>query len=232
MLAQQIYMDDWLASQKQQHEASVFADPGLAYAQQAYDKMLRQGFADPAVAEAMKAQAQREKKISDLLYKYNNIETDNQKFSYLFNTDGWSNSQVYKTEAEAWNHMKEVEVKIWKIVDGKKVPSAKTLYVNEKIADMVSSIFDEIFYDPEHFPINVSKTGSFDWRYDGQTAPGTFSEHSHGIAIDINYGDNPFFKNGVKLTGRSYEPGVNPYAITKDSSVYKILQKIRVAVGR
>jgi hypothetical protein len=51
----QAIKDDWLADQKQQREASVFADPGLADAQQAYDRMIHQGFADPAVAEAQQS---------------------------------------------------------------------------------------------------------------------------------------------------------------------------------
>lgn len=131
--------------------------------------------------------------------------------------------------------MKTVTVKVWKLVNGEKIPSTTRLQVNEKIADMVESIFDEIYYDPEHFPINISETGGYDWRYEtvdenGKvikkgTTLGTFSEHTHGIAIDVNYGDNPYFVNGVQQTGRSYEPGKNPYAITKDSSIYKIFKK-------
>ena len=147
-------------------------DPGLAAAQDDLDKRIKTGWADLGLLEAQQDHTQRTRKITDILNKYDNKETDNQKFKYLFNADNWSNSQFYKSEQEAANHMKTVTLKVWKLVNGEKIPSTTRLQVNEKIADMVESIFDEIYYDPEHFPINLDETDGYEWRYyDGGTNP-------------------------------------------------------------
>jgi hypothetical protein len=153
-----------------------------------------------------------------------NYRTDNQKFNYLFDQD-WSNTKIYETKAEAVSHMVSIEVPVWTLdAKGNKVPQKITLPINKKIAEMVTCIFEDIFNDPEKFPIRVNEIGGFDYRYD-KTGSSKFSEHSHGIAIDINYGDNPKFYSDGTHTGRSYEPGKCPYAITEDSSIVKIFEK-------
>lgn len=164
-----------------------------------------------------------------------NLETADERFNYLFAdnydvTDDYKHSRFYQTESEALAQMTDIIVNVWVYdADGNKVPSTKRLKVNKKIADMLSCIFEEIFNDPEQFAFNLAQTGAYNWRYDtvdkygkpvdGKTDENRFSEHSHGIAIDINWGDNPYYSNG------NAEPGSGPYTITKESSVYKIFKK-------
>ena len=155
-----------------------------------------------------------------------NMRTDSERFDYLFGADRTSRSgQIFMTPNQASRYMTEVVVNVWTISDGVKVPSTKRLTVHDKIADMVRCIFDEIFYDSERFPLITSETYGYGWRYNTTTEPGKFSEHSHGIAIDINSGDNPYYRNGVLTVGRSYRPGDSPYAITHESSVYRAFTK-------
>jgi hypothetical protein len=100
LLAQQAYqdmVDAKLAAQKRQNENIGSADYGRLLAEQEYGKKISRGFADPGLLQAQQAQAQRTKKIGDLLNKYNGLKTDDQKFNYLFSVDNWSNSQIYKT---------------------------------------------------------------------------------------------------------------------------------------
>lgn len=108
-----------------------------------------------------------------------------------------------------------VEVPVWRLSGGQKVPGTDRVQVMSSIADDVKAIFTEIYNGPEQFPIN--SLGGYSWRSNGLT-----SNHSAGLAIDINPDQNPQVRaDGTVLVGSKWEPGVNPYSISRDSDVVK-----------
>lgn len=140
--------------------------------------------------------------------------TKEEKMEYIFGKNG----SPYKTYEEAKAHMKEVEVKVWKYDEktGKKYSSTEMLVVNEKLVKVVKAIFNEIYNDPERFPINV--TSSFRW-------PDPYINHPNGTAIDINPDQNYMIKNGAILCGKEWSPGMNVLSMPSNGSVVNIFKK-------
>ena len=128
---------------------------------------------------------------------------------------GDENKRRFANQAEAEAGMTAVIIPVWTLVNGQKAASTMSLTVHNAIASDVVEIFTEIYNDPEQFPIH--DVGGYSWR--GDTATG---EHNCGTAIDINADENYQIRDGQILAGSSWEPGVNPYAISPDSSVVRI----------
>lgn len=126
----------------------------------------------------------------------------------------------YASKSEAESHMVSVTVNVWDFAsDGvTKVTKQRTFLVHENIAATVKQIFKEIYEGKEQFPIK--NVGGYSWRGDSST-----SEHCCGVAIDINWEENYLIDNGVIISGKLYEPGVNPYSIPTDGEVAKIMNK-------
>ncbi len=126
----------------------------------------------------------------------------------------------YASKEEADRHMVSITVDVWDFAaDGvTKVSKQRTLVVHQNIAATVKQIFKEIYEGQERFPIkNVS---GYTWRGESSN-----SEHCCGVAIDINWEENYLIDNGVIISGKLYEPGVNPYSIPTDGEVARIMNK-------
>ncbi|MDD4048767.1 MAG: M15 family metallopeptidase, partial [Clostridia bacterium] len=148
--------------------------------------------------------------------------TEQERIEYVFGKDTKLWDDVYQTKSEAKKHMKTVEVKIWKYDEKTKtkVPGIKSITINEKLADVIVKIFDEIYNDPEQFPIDWD-TAAFNWRGDGSK-----SMHNQGLAVDINWEKNALVSNDGKImAGKLYKPGENIYSIPKSSSVVRAFKK-------
>ena len=126
----------------------------------------------------------------------------------------------YASKEEAERHMVSITVDVWDFdTDGvTKVTKQRTLTVHKNIAPTVQQIFKEIYEGEEKFPIK--NVGGYSWRGDSSN-----SEHCCGVAIDINWEENYLIDNGVIISGKLYEPGVNPYSIPTDGEVAKIMNK-------
>ena len=109
---------------------------------------------------------------------------------------------------------------MWKIdSNGMKVPTTKKLTVHNDVSDVLVLIFDEIFNDPERFPIDNATTGSYSDR--GNTS----SLHNYGLAVDINWNANAMFNsNGTIRAGTHYSPGVDPLSIPAGGSVVRAFE--------
>ncbi len=132
----------------------------------------------------------------------------------------------YATKEEADRHMTTITVNVWDFAaDGvTKVTKHRSLVVHENIAPTVQQIFKEIYEGQERFPIkNVS---GYTWR--GETST---SEHCCGVAIDINWEENYLIDNGVIISGKLYQPGINPYSIPTNGEVAKIMNKYGFSQG-
>lgn len=145
--------------------------------------------------------------------KYNNTEYYNR-----------INEQIERIAANpsgetAAPEMAWVEIPVWRLRGGQKVPDTTRVQVLSSIADEVKAIFTEIYNGPEQFPIE--SIGGYSWRSNGLS-----SNHSIGLAIDINPDQNPqVAADGTVLVGSKWEPGVNPYSIGRDSDVLKAFGK-------
>lgn len=119
------------------------------------------------------------------------------------------------SHATAVKHMVWVEIPVWKLKNGQKVPGKMKVQVLNLLADEVKEIFTEIYNGPEKFPIK--SIGGYEWRPNGLS-----SLHSLGRAIDINPDENPQLSpEGNVLVGKKWEPGQNPYSITPDGDVVR-----------
>ena len=119
------------------------------------------------------------------------------------------------SHATAVKHMVWVEIPVWKLKNGQKVPGKMKVQVLNLLAEEVKEIFTEIYNGPEKFPIK--SIGGYEWRPNGLS-----SLHSLGRAIDINPDENPQLSpEGKVLVGKKWEPGQNPYSITPDGDVVR-----------
>lgn len=151
----------------------------------------------------------------------NRVGYNDKKYILVFGS--LSNSK-YKSSAEAQKNMVSVTINVWKLNSGgQKVPGTMQVTVNKAIADRVKTIFQEIYESPEKFPIK--SIGGYAWR------SGT-SEHSLGLAIDINPNENYMIRNdGTVVSGSFWKPGENPYSIPADGDVVRIFRKYGFAWG-
>nr|MBQ8253000.1 M15 family metallopeptidase [Lachnospiraceae bacterium] len=150
-------------------------------------------------------------------------ETYTQKAQRIFGLDYY---KKYGSKAEAELHMKTITIQVWDFAsDGvTKVTKTKKLTVHKNIADTVQQIFKEIYEGKEKFPIK--NVGGYSWRGDSSR-----SEHCCGLAIDINWEENYLIDNGVIISGKLYQPGVNPYSIPTDGEVANIMKKYGFSQG-
>ena len=91
---------------------------------------------------------------------------------------GDENKTHFSNSTEAAPFMKSISVPIWEIKDGVKQSGTAYLTVHYLVADEVKLIFQQIYNDPEQFPIYGHSIGGA--RYSDTM------RHSYGMAIDVN----------------------------------------------
>lgn len=140
-------------------------------------------------------------------------ETHTDRCMYLFGTE-----TLPQPSSSIYNTMVEVTVPCWRLnSDGTKTSTTVTFPTQEKLAPYVEQIFQEIYDDPERFPIN----GALSW---GIRADKT-SLHNWGLALDLNVNSNPMVVNGVVTVGEAWCPGEDPLSFTEQCSVVRIFKK-------
>lgn len=90
------------------------------------------------------------------------------------------------------------------------------LTVHKKLSSEIKAVFQEILA-VDNFRVKSSETGAYNWRYMA-SGTGSLSHHSYGVAIDLNWNDNP-----ATYTGGTYSPGGNYYSVTDE--IVKIWKK-------
>lgn len=124
----------------------------------------------------------------------------------------------FSSATEAQKYMTKITVQVWQLQsDGSKIPGTLSMTVHNAVAEDVKAIFAEIFNGPEQFPIK-SSTYSYSFRGD--------SQHSSGLAIDINPEENYFIDNNGKIkSGKLWKPGENPWSIVPGGDVVQAFNK-------
>ena len=107
---------------------------------------------------------------------------------------GDANKTHFSSAEEAAPYMRLLKIQVWKLDStGSKYATTAWLTVHSLVADDVQAIFDEIFNDPEHFPIKAVGGARFS----------DTLRHSWGCAIDINPEENcecNFHSGSLRLT--------------------------------
>ena len=135
---------------------------------------------------------------------------------------GDSNKSYFTgNESNLSDYIVTIQVRTWDInSSGQKYTRTWNLEVNKMVADEVKAIFEEIYNDPEQFPIHALGGA----RYTDSL------RHAWGCAIDINPVEN-FYCNTTTspytaITGTTcFKYSDSPYCITPDSSVVKAFAK-------
>lgn len=152
--------------------------------------------------------------------------------AYLFGAGTAAASRGYfASSAEAQPYMEIVTIPIWTVdKTGNKYPSTATMSVNRVLAEEVRLIFQQIYNDPEKFPIYGG------WAVGCSRFSDTM-RHSWGAAIDVNpyYNCECNFGAGYLRVTCGYgwlPPGVTEWAgrpigayqgsMTWDNSIYSI----------
>lgn len=151
---------------------------------------------------------------------------------------GNANKSYFSSASEAANYMVQVTIPIWTMdKTGNKFSSSMAVTVHKEVAQEIKYIFQEIYDDPEHFPIYGG------WSVGGSRYTDTM-RHSWGCAVDINalyncecrmywnagtctvtcgYGWWPQGTNWTAFAGSLSAPSA--YSISKDSSVVRAFAK-------
>ena len=141
-----------------------------------------------------------------------------QKLKMIFGTASISDPRtVYGSASEASSHMTTVTVKTWDLnSSGAKYTRTWTITVHKNIAATVKAIFDEIYALPEKPPIH--SLGGYRWA--GK------SEHSVGLALDLNPNENYYCDpKGNALSGSYFRPDSDPYSIPVGGKIDQIFSK-------
>jgi hypothetical protein len=119
---------------------------------------------------------------------------------------------------EASLNVTNIKVKVWNLSSsGEKTTRTTSLSVNKNVAETVKNIFADIYNGPEKFPVKSCTAYSY--------RSGT-SQHSAGVAIDINSEENYFIGwDGKIRAGRLWDSNTNPYSIPTDGDVVNAFKK-------
>ena len=132
---------------------------------------------------------------------------------------GSSDNDMYQSASEAEANMIKISIDVWQLnASGEKHAAQRTLTVNKAVADVVKTVFKEIFEGQDKFPI-YSVQG-YAWR------PDNTSEHKWGLAIDINPNENYMITSGgVIVAGSFWDPANSLYSIPEKGNVVTTFNK-------
>lgn len=98
------------------------------------------------------------------------------------------------------------------IVNENGAHTTMNLTVHQKLANEIQQIFAEM--EAIGFPIKASQTAGYNWR--SMVSSGSVSHHSYGVAIDVNWNDNPYISNSLTVGNSSYQPYINRFSVTQE----------------
>jgi hypothetical protein len=148
-------------------------------------------------------------------FQYRGMDTATRHIS-LF---GDPNKSYFTSAADAAGHMVTVQVQTWDLKSDGFTKYTRTwpLTVNVVVAEEVKAIFEEIYNNPEKFPIHAL----------GGARYSDTLRHSWGCAIDINPVENYYinYSTGATVGSFCYQNGSSPYCITPNGSVVQAFAK-------
>ena len=123
----------------------------------------------------------------------------------------WGNGNPPLSQDDMKKYLTTIKVPILN-EKGKKTTMNLTVHV--KLAAEFKAIFKDMV--KAKFRIKSSSTCAYVWK--NIIGTGTVSQHSYGLAIDVNWDDNPcFYNTNVDVTNGygGYKPGTNKFSVTQ-----------------
>ena len=124
----------------------------------------------------------------------------------------------YSSSEEAAEDMVSITIKAWDFSNSShtsKTTKKYTIKVHKNLAYTVQLMFDELYACEAKYP--VSDIGGFVYK--------NKSEHSSGLAFDINVDANPYVGPDGVIVGKEFDPDNNPYSIPVDGEVEQLFYK-------
>ncbi|MCL1828731.1 MAG: S-layer homology domain-containing protein, partial [Oscillospiraceae bacterium] len=152
-------------------------------------------------SEEQKAPEAKDLDFEPFAVKYRSMSVEERRVALFGNP----NKTYFTGPGDAGAYIENVTVPIWQLHNGVKVSSTAVLQVHKLVAREVKMIFEEIYNDPEQFPIN-SVSGA---RYSDTM------RHAWGCAIDMNPNENYYvqYSTGYQV-GSYWRPNSDPFSIT------------------
>lgn len=123
----------------------------------------------------------------------------------------WGNGNPPLSQENMKKYLTTIKVPI---LNEKGKKRTMNLTVHVKLAAEFKAIFEDMV--KAKFRIKSSATCAYVWK--NIIGTGTVSQHSYGLAIDINWNDNPcFYNTNVDVTKGygGYQPGKNRFSVTQ-----------------
>lgn len=147
-------------------------------------------------------------------FRYRNMSMEERRLA-LF---GDPYKSYFTGSRDAGDHVVTIQVKTWDLnSSNQKYSRTWNLQVNTVVVDEVKGIFEDIYNDPEKFPIHAL----------GGARYSDTMRHSWGCAIDINPTENYYinYVTGATTGSFCWKNGTSPYCITPDNSVVRAFAK-------
>lgn len=145
---------------------------------------------------------------------FGEVVEDPKYYYAIYDENGNYVDQDYERARE---DLVEITVDVWDLrSDGSKYTRQFTILVHKNLKETYIQIFKEIYEGEEQFPIHYLS---------GFNKAGR-SEHTLGLAVDINPNENYYYnyKTGEQV-GEYWKPGEDPYSIPLDGEVARIFNK-------
>lgn len=114
--------------------------------------------------------------------------SNNERIAWLFDGDGLPTS-----ESVMQRYITSIEVPI---LNESGTKTTMRLTVHKKLTSEITSIFEDMV--TAGFRIKSSNTYAYNWRK--VTGGSSLSQHSFGVAIDVNSADNPYYSNTSNIS--------------------------------
>lgn len=151
------------------------------------------------------------------------LETDDEKYYRIFGSDYKSKMGrccFYYSDSAARQDMVGFYTDVWDI-DNSGNWYKKNVYIecHKNIEETMKCIMNDLLEVPEYKRTPIKDIGMYNYR-DG------YSNHTCGVAVDINWNENAEMTNSGRITCGSYwKPGVDIYSIPADSEMVRIFKE-------
>jgi hypothetical protein len=150
-------------------------------------------------------------------------ETLDEKYYRIFGDNSPSQTGhvcYFSSDREARNHMVGFYITVWSIDENEEWYQREVYLESHKnLEKTFKCLFAELLELPEEDRIPIKLIGAYNFR-DG------YSQHTAGVAIDINWEENAEMTNsGIITAGYFWKPYENIYSIPPDSEMVKIFKK-------
>ena len=156
-------------------------------------------------------------------------ETLDEKYYRIFGDNSPSQTGhvcYFSSDREARKHMVGFYITVWSIDENEEWYQREVYLESHKnLEKTFKCLFAELLELPEEDRIPIKLIGAYNFR-DG------YSQHTAGVAIDINWEENAEMTNsGIITAGYFWKPYENIYSIPPDSEMVKIFKKYGFAWG-